>query len=117
MNRKHDQYSAPIDVLLMLGDGPLSIGIENLLLKKNILTHKITHCTDEDSINTFGQKRKKVVLVSTFCCQNSSKCLVNLLSNPDIEEIFMIDANQNRVQVLKRQQVILTNKNDFEKLF
>ena len=118
MNRKHPQTTDPIEVILMLGDGALSTGVENLLFKKkNLRIHRIAECNNEDSIAELGQKKKTVVVVSTFYSHHSSKCLIGLLSNPQVEEIFMIDVDNNMVQVLKKRQVMLTDKKDFAKLF
>lgn len=59
MNQKHPQNTDPIEIILMLGEGVLSTGVENLLFKKkNLRIHRIAHCDDEYLRAAFGQKRK-----------------------------------------------------------
>ena len=103
----------------MLGDGALSKGIESLLFKrKDLHAHRFPFDNDENLADSLGQERKKVVIVdSTYCCQHSSKCLIDLFSNPEVEEVLMVNTDDNLVQVLKKQQVVLTDKEDFAKLF
>jgi len=103
----------------MLGDGVLSTSIENLLLnKKNLLTHSIAHCFDKSLVAEPRPSRKKVVVMNLkVCVQDSPDCLIGLLSNPDVEEILMVNTEDNMVQVLKKRQVLITDKSDFAKLF
>lgn len=111
MNQQRLQSAKPIDVILMLDDGTLSKGIVSLLLKKkNLCIHRIVYGNDEVLAVELAQERKKVVIVdSTYCCHHSSKCLISLLSTPEVEEVLMVNSDDNLVQVLKKQQIVLTD--------
>ena len=119
MNQKRPQSAKPTDVILMLGDGVLSESIENLLFeKKNLRTYSIAHCHDEDLLAKSRKKKKKVVVLDPIAYyQDSLKCLLSLLANPNVEEVIMVNTEDNLVQVLKKRQVLLTDKADFAKLF
>lgn len=118
MNQKRLQSSNPIDVILMLSSSALSTGIESLLFqKKNLRIRRFTPSSYMDFDGEPGQKKKKVVVLeSTGGQPDSAECLISLLSDPDVVQVLMINTDNNRVQVIKKQQVVLTDKKDFAKI-
>ena len=119
VKQKRKQRTEPIDVILMLGDGALSKGVESLLFKqKNLRTRSIATGREVVPADELGRNKRKVVIVdSTICCHRSPTCLLGLLSNPEVEEILVIDPDDNRVQVLEKRQVLITDREDFANLF
>jgi len=118
MNQKRLQNPNPIDVILMLGSSALSTGIESLLFKKkNLRIRRFTPGSYMDFAGQPGEKKKKVVVLeSTGGQPDSAECLISLLSDPDVVQVLMVNTDNNRVQVLKKQQVMLTDKKDFAKI-
>lgn len=119
MNQEHLQSPNPIEVILMLDSGALSTGIESLLFQKkeDLGIRRFTPDSYMDFRGEPGEQKKKVVVLEyTVGHADSAERLMSLLSNPDVMQILMVNTHDNMVQVLKKQQVMLTDKKDFAKI-
>ena len=117
MKQRH-QSKAQIDVLLVMNDTPLTMGIKDALSRKKRL--RISWRAPEylDLAKEIESGKPKVIILNsaTYSSQ-SSECLINLFSSPNVLEILMVTPENNLVQVFKKQKIMLTDKQDFTKLF
>ena len=117
MKQRH-QNKTQIDVLLVMNDTPLATGIKNVLSRKRRLriSWRVPECLDLAKEIESG-KPKVVILNTDDYSSQSWECLINLFSSPNVMEVLMVNLENNLIQVFKKQKVMLTDTQDFAKLF
>jgi hypothetical protein len=102
----------------MMNDTPLVTGIMHALSKKSNL--QIIWRTPEhlEWSGEIARDNPSIVILNPDACSSQSpECLIGFFSNPNVLEVLMINPETNLVQVFKKQQITLADKEDFAKLF
>ena len=116
---KQKQRGKPsVNVLLVMDDTALVTGIKSALSKKRSLQINWHVPEGSDLAREIRRGKPKVVIFNPAACSlQSSECLISLFSSPNVTEVLMINHENNLVQVFKKQKIMLTDKQDFTKLF
>lgn len=106
------------NVLILMKDTALSTGILNILSKKRkLLVDRLAPKTQSLTEQYFSEEAGVVIFNANARSSQTLECLITLIANPNVTKILMVHPDKNLVEVLKKQQITITETQDFTRLF